>query len=195
MRFATIVASLGLGCATLFGQAISDRPGWCNFDVAEPTPPLPRAVIAAVLGTKEARPSRTNAIKFGRDPYSDAPLGGVRVDVAGKNHRTYLVLGGSGNDMNLTGADNRWYWVVERKGLHAKILLFAHTGCLHLSKKRTNGYSDIIADWRSTTLETYEQFAFDGHVYRRVKNSTRYMCELVPPEDRKECESNNKALF
>ncbi len=195
MKTVLVIVSFLVAAAGMFGQAKSDTPGWCNIRIPESAPKLPTAVVKAIMDSKEGRTARDNAREYGVDPYADAPLYGIRFDVAGRAHEIYVVGGGMSDRMNLTGGDNRWYWVVERTGQSAVVLLFAHTGCLRMSGKVTNRYHEIEADWRSTTMEGYQRYAFDGLKYKRVVNASRYMCEMLKPEDRKQCETDNKSHF
>ena len=125
--------------------------------------PLPKAVVRVIMDSDEATFARKLFREQGRDPYKSAPLPGVSVTLADVNGATWYLVGGTGTPM--TGADHRWYWLVQQSGGSAKILLYVGTGCVQIESKATLGYKNVWTRWQTAGDALVREYRWNGHAY------------------------------
>lgn len=123
---------------------------------------LPTSVIRAVMDSREAAFARKYFREQGKDPYRAAPLQGLPVRLTDSGGRAYLV----GGSTPMTGADNRWYWLVQQTGQNARILLHVTTGCVLVSSKTSHGYRNVQTAWQVPGRQVLREYRFDGHAYQ-----------------------------
>lgn len=123
---------------------------------------LPKAVLTALLNTKQAREARKSAENDGQ-PINLAKLfRGAKVDIADSPDSFFLVIGRS----PMSGADNTWFWIVRQSGEQASVLLWEGANCLNIEQTRTLGFRDITSDWASAGTTSTAKFVYDGKRYK-----------------------------
>lgn len=126
---------------------------------------LPKAVLTALLNTKEAREARKSAENDGQPVNLAKLFRGAKVDLADSPDSFFLVIGKS----PMSGADNTWFWIVRQSGEQASVLLWEGANCLNVEQTRTLGFKNISSDWSSAATTATATFVYDGNRYRLKK--------------------------
>jgi hypothetical protein len=129
---------------------------------------LPTSVIRAVMSSAEAAFARNYLREQGKDPYRSAPLQGVRIHLSDSGGHAYLVSGTT----PMTGADNRWYWLVQESEQKATVLLFVATGCVHIGSETSHGYRNVQTTWEVPGRKVVREYRFDGQTYKLRRERT-----------------------
>ncbi len=164
-----VVFFLVMGSLTAQQKTSQEQTTFCDddapADVRLRPVPLPKAVLRALLNTKEARETRESAESRG-EPADIAKLfRGTKVDLADLPDSFFLVIGKS----PMSGADNTWFWLVRQSGQQASILLWEGANCLTIEQTRTFGFRDITANWASAGTTATTKYVYNGRHYKLKK--------------------------
>ena len=131
---------------------------------------LPKSVVRVIMDSDEATFARKLFREQGCDPYESVPLRGVSVPLADVNGVTWYLVGGTGTP--ITGADHRWYWLVQQSGGSAKILLYVGTGCVQIESKATLGYRNVWTRWQTAGYAIVREYRWNGQAYTQFRRYT-----------------------
>ena len=162
MKIAVLLAVL-LGIGTPL-RALPERHSEQScIIIPDESKPLPKPVVRVIMDSEYGAFARKLFREQGRDPYKSAPLRGVRVVLTDSGGPTYLV---GGSDTVMTGADNRWYWLVQQSGDNANILLYIGTGCVQIESNTTRGYRNVWTRWQTAGSATVREYRWNGRTYK-----------------------------